>query len=142
MATKKIKKKILFLTFIILIFILFKNIPIAQAEDNPGNDPNFILKKVQDVAENSGYSKQTTEETLETTVAKIVQVVLGFLGILFLILIIIGGYQWMSAGGNEEIITKARKRIINATIGLAIIILSYMVTMFIMHTIYKSGGVV
>lgn len=73
-----------------------------------------------------------------STIAVIVRIVLSLLGIFFLILIIMGGFQWMSAAGNEETVTKARKRITDASIGLAIIIFSYLISIFIMGFFYSA----
>jgi len=48
-----------------------------------------------------------------------------------LIIIVYGGFTWMTAGGNEEQINKSKKLLINAAIGLAIIILAYSITYFV-----------
>ena len=64
-------------------------------------------------------------------IASIINTALGLVGTLFLIFIIVSGFQWMLAGGNAETITKAKKRIINATIGLIIILSAYAITWFI-----------
>ena len=44
------------------------------------------------------------------------------MGLLFMVLVIYGGWIWMSAQGNEERVTKGKTLIIQAVIGLAIII--------------------
>ncbi|OGY51853.1 MAG: hypothetical protein A2951_01260 [Candidatus Buchananbacteria bacterium RIFCSPLOWO2_01_FULL_56_15] len=49
----------------------------------------------------------------------------GFLvvmGLLFMVLVIYGGYLWMSAQGKEEQVTRGKDLIIQAVIGLAIVI--------------------
>ncbi|HDQ22387.1 MAG TPA: hypothetical protein ENN28_00235 [Candidatus Uhrbacteria bacterium] len=63
--------------------------------------------------------------------ASIIQFLLGLVGIIFFILFLYGGFAWMTAGGSEEKIIKAKKIIINAVIGLAIVILAYSITYFI-----------
>ncbi|MCK4968253.1 MAG: hypothetical protein KAS12_04300, partial [Candidatus Aenigmarchaeota archaeon] len=52
---------------------------------------------------------------------------LGLLGLIALIIIIIGGFQWMTAGGNKEKVETARKLMINGLIGLVIIVFSYVI---------------
>ena len=47
---------------------------------------------------------------------------LGLMGLLFMVLVIYGGWLWMTARGAEEQVTKAKKLIINAVIGLTAII--------------------
>jgi len=84
--------------------------------------------------EGIGY-KAYIEGDLTTIVSQIIRLALSLLGIIFLVLIILGGYQWMTAGGNEEIVTKARQRMTNAAIGLAIVLLAYAISYFIIYYI-------
>ena len=128
---KKINKK----TIISLIIILLSFYPLTLlADENTPTNPKYNLKGAQTFMEtvggNIGYDTATTKEIL---IGNIIQIALSLLGIFFLVLIIIGGYQWMTAGGNEETITKARKRIINATIGLVVVLMAYAVSYFIIY---------
>lgn len=68
---------------------------------------------------------------LATKVGEVIGMVLSVFGVVFLGLTVYSGIQWMTAGGNEEKVTKARERIIRAAIGLGIIIMSYALTSFI-----------
>ena len=61
-----------------------------------------------------------------------------YLGVIFLIYIIIGGYEWMRASGNEEQISKAQKRIFYATLGIIILATLYIIASFFVS---KLGGV-
>jgi cytochrome bd-type quinol oxidase subunit 2 len=65
-------------------------------------------------------------------IVKIINVVLTILGLLVTILIIFAGFQWMTAGGNEDKVKKARSTLTNAIIGLVIIMLAWSVTFWIM----------
>jgi hypothetical protein len=69
--------------------------------------------------------------SVSSIIGKIISAVLGFVGVIFLILMIYGGFLWMTAGGNEEQVKKARGLIINATIGLIIVIAAYGVVYFV-----------
>ena len=51
--------------------------------------------------------------------------VLFFLFIITILFIIIGGFKWIFAGGNEDQIGKAKKTVIYAIVGLFIVISSY-----------------
>ncbi|MCX6785418.1 MAG: Ig-like domain-containing protein [Candidatus Komeilibacteria bacterium] len=68
---------------------------------------------------------------LKDLIVQIVNIVLGFLGIVAVIVILYGGFIWMTAGGEAEKIEKAKKIIINAAIGLAIILSAYGIVMFV-----------
>jgi len=68
---------------------------------------------------------------LESTVIRIIQWVLGFLGLVAVIMILIGGFQWMTAGGNEEKVASAKKIISAAVIGLIVVLLAWAIVTFV-----------
>jgi len=70
---------------------------------------------------------------IRVIVANIIRIALGLLGIIAVVLIIYAGFTWMTAGGNEEKIASAKKILINAVIGLIIILSSYALTSFIIN---------
>ncbi len=55
------------------------------------------------------------------------------LGILFVALLVMSGYQWMTAGGNEDQVEKAQSRMKNAIIGLVIVLSSWAITEFVFY---------
>jgi hypothetical protein len=71
-------------------------------------------------------------------IADIIYIVLGFVGIIFLVLVIISGYQWMTAGGNADQVDKAKTRLKNAVIGLVIVFLAFSITYFITNILVES----
>ena len=105
--------------------------------DGIGDSEAF--KNAQKVAGDSGFSK--TPYDINALVGNIIQVILGFLGIIFVILIIVSGYQWMTAGGNSDTIKKAKDRMINAVIGLIIVLAAYSITWFVVDVVLKNTGV-
>lgn len=84
------------------------------------------------------------QEAQETDMADIIQVVisafLGLLGIIFLVLIIFAGYNWMTAGGDEEKVAKAKETLSRAIIGLIIIIAAYAITYFVFTNLPGGGA--
>ena len=67
--------------------------------------------------------------------ARIINVALGLLGIVALILIIWGGFIWMSARGNEEQVSKAKKILESAVIGLVIILASFGISQYVFENL-------
>lgn len=59
---------------------------------------------------------------------KVITIVISFAGIIFLAFLVFAGYQWMTAGGNEEQLEKAQSRIKNAIIGLIVIVFAFMIS--------------
>lgn len=83
----------------------------------------------------NAYQKQSGSDYdnafLASKTGEIIGVVLSFVGVLFLSLIIVGGLKWMTALGNDDKVKKAKTLIINATIGLLIVLFAYSITSFI-----------
>jgi type IV secretory pathway VirB2 component (pilin) len=71
---------------------------------------------------------------LKTTVVNIINWVLGILALVAVVFVILGGFQWMTAGGNEEKIEKAKKVISAAVIGLIIVLLAWAIVIFVAGT--------
>ncbi|MCD4704718.1 Ig-like domain-containing protein, partial [bacterium] len=84
------------------------------------------------------------ELSLEEMIGNIIQIALGFLGLIALIIILYGGFIWMTSGGNEEKITKAKNILKAGVIGLVIILASYIIASFVLGIIQDatdpSGG--
>ena len=66
-----------------------------------------------------------------TAVATVVRTALAFMGAAILIVILYSGFRWMTAGGNEEQVTEAKKWLINGVIGMVLILLAYAIAYFV-----------
>ena len=71
------------------------------------------------------------EPELTSVIGNIIYGALGLLGVVSLLIIIIAGYKWMMAGGNEETVSNARAMIKNAVIGVIIALAAYAITYFV-----------
>ena len=91
---------------------------------------------LQPVGQNIGLANTD----IRVVVANIIRAALGLLGIAAVILIIYGGFIWMTAGGNEERIATAKKILLNASIGLIIILSAYGLVSFIMNQLIGATG--
>jgi len=109
-------------------------------------DPTLVNQQKENlgkIGEKSGYGSivgldSNNSSTISNKIGQIIAVVLAFLGVVFLVLVVFSGIQWMTAGGNEENVTKARTRLINATVGLAIVIAAYAITWFVVAKLQSS----
>lgn len=83
-----------------------------------------------DTGYEAGYEETITNEpmSLPERIGQIINAVLVFLGVIFLILMIYGGYIWMTARGNEQEVEKAKNIIKNALIGLVVVLAAYAIT--------------
>jgi hypothetical protein len=97
----------------------------AGIEDN--------LRTVGGTAYYDNVNQEPGVNSLPELVGNIINVVLGFLGIIFVIFIdFVSGFQWMLAGGNSDAINKAKGRMINAIIGLVIVLAAFSINAFVM----------
>ncbi len=71
-------------------------------------------------------------------VANVIKVVLGFLGTIAVVLIIVAGFQWMTAAGSEDKIAKAKKIMTAAVIGLVIVLMAYALSTFVIKAIISA----
>ncbi|MCF7794850.1 pilin [Patescibacteria group bacterium] len=135
----KLLKKIQIISIIILsIFIASTNIVFSQA---PALQSNENMNNQTDAFRNaSGFTEVAGSEGVSDIIARVIFTILSLLATVFIVLIIVAGYQWMTAGGNEEQVTKAKKNISNAVIGLIIILSAYAITWFIFTYLPMSAG--
>lgn len=89
------------------------------------------------IGPSTGYTQTVTVGGI---VATLIQVALGFLAVIFLILMIVAGFGWMTAAGDEAKVKKARGTIVTAIIGLVIVLAAYSLTYFLFHILPFSVG--
>lgn len=71
-------------------------------------------------------------------IASLVALVISLIGVIFFILILYSGFQWMTASGNEEKVTSAKKRIVSASIGLIITLCAYLIAFTVFKFFYQE----
>lgn len=70
---------------------------------------------------------------LEALFGNIILVILGFAGITLFILLLSGGFKYMTAGGDPKQIEEAKKTLTYAIAGLIFIVLSLLVLVLIQN---------
>ena len=108
----------------------------AMADEEIGQLINGQLEPIKDIYGQDNVS----EDMFGVAIAKIIKIVLGFLGIIFLALMVYAGYMWMTSAGNEEQISKAKKTMAAAIIGVAIVLASYIITTFVINQLLEATG--
>ncbi len=72
--------------------------------------------------------------------ANLVKGFLTLIGILFVVLLIYGGFLYMTSQGKDEQVKKAKNTLTASVIGLVIIVSGYTITYFITSTLENPGG--
>lgn len=127
-------KKIITLIFVLAIFI---NINIAQAALIDNSD---MPSQVESFRESAGFSSANGSASLGGIIATVIKAFIGILAIVFIIILIMAGWKYMTAGGNEEKTKEALDSIRRAIIGLIIIFSAYAITYFVFNSMEWFGG--
>ncbi len=80
------------------------------------------------------------QEDIRIIIGRVVRIVLGFLGIVAVLLVMYGGFLWMTARGDTDKVEQARKVLMNAGIGLIIILSSLAITQFVLNALSTALG--
>lgn len=72
-------------------------------------------------------------------IVRIINIMLGVAFLLAVLFLVYGGFRYIFSAGNEEAAEKGRATVVNALIGVAIIILSYVIVQIVSRTV-SSGG--
>jgi hypothetical protein len=119
----------------ILFFIFFYNFQNAFANTTAQN----LFENFSRAAgsKGAGYKFGSSPAII---IGQILLYALTLVGVIFLALTIYAGFLWMTAGGNEEKIKKAKGMLTNAIIGLIIIMASYIITDYVLKAITSAVG--
>jgi hypothetical protein len=70
----------------------------------------------------------------------VINIVLGFLGVIAVLIILLGGFKWMTAGGNEDGIGEAKQMIGAGVVGLVVILAAFGIAQFVINALYNATG--
>ncbi len=122
--TNKIK---VFAALFLAVFALsFLALPVLAQN----NDPFGVTA----VGGNLGLGNKDLRETI----GSIIKAALGFLGVVAVVIVLIGGFKYMTAGGSDEKVQDARKYIVSGIIGLAIVLSAYAITTFVVSNLISA----
>jgi hypothetical protein len=80
----------------------------------------------------------TGESTLTGLIFRIINIALAIAGLIAVLFLIIGGFRYITSAGNEESAGQAKKMILNAVIGVIVIILSFVVVRVVSNTLTST----
>lgn len=89
------------------------------------------------MADSAGYKIDGTVSFLGIT-SMVITSLLSLMGVIFLVLLIYGGFLWMTAKGNEQQVEKAKEVMYSAIIGLIIVLAAYAISYFVVDNLTKG----
>jgi len=72
---------------------------------------------------------------IETSATNIISTILTLLGLIALVIVLLGGFKWMTSGGNEEKVGEAKKLLGAGVIGLIIVFAAWAIATFMIGNI-------
>ena len=134
---KKINfKKINLVIILIILFLIF-----AKVETGSAGVLDQIKAGFYQTGKEAGYDPNAGGAPKKEFTEAWAIYVNGFAAImsaLFLVFAIYGGFLWMTAHGNEEQVTRAKNLIIQAVIGLAVIIAARLLAELVLEVLART----
>jgi len=127
---KKISKHLISLAIVSFLVMPFFALPVAA------QNADFGLNQVS-----TGLNNTLSNSDPRAIIGRIINVALGFLGVIAVAIILFGGFKWMTAGGNEEKTSEARKLLAAGVIGLVIILASWAIATYVINALSQATNV-
>ncbi len=80
----------------------------------------------------------TSVQTVPELIARVVSMLLFITGGIAVLFLIIGGYWYITSGGNEEQAEKGKKTLVNAIIGVVIVVMSYVIVNVVVDLVMRT----
>lgn len=100
------------------------------------------IDKFQNTSSQAGY-EQTDPGNAQSLIfvlsGQVVALLVSLAGVVVFIFLVYGGYLWLTAGGNEDQVTKAKEIIKNSIIGLVLLMAAGIITYTIYNLVVSSA---
>lgn len=118
--------------------VLVPAIALALTDDQ--REKGFGLRDIPGQTGSLSGATGLGSQDIRATISAIIKVALSLLGVIALVIILAGGFKWMTAGGNEENVEGAKKLIFSGVIGLAIVLSAFAIAQFVIVQLSKATG--
>lgn len=104
------------------------------------NDPNLEYSNGVCLPKSDFFPKTgiAGSSSLSGLMLKIIQLLLTFAGVIGVLILVVGGFWYLTSAGNDEQAEKGKKAIMNAIIGLVVVMLAYAIVTVISSTLISD----
>ena len=133
---------IIFLSIIFVLALISANFSVANQVKAEGWWDKVSEGGLKNVGPAYGQTNTPDDSyDIRLMIARLIKVALGLLGLIFLVLIIVAGFKWMTAQGDEEKVGEAKKQLSNGVIGLIIVLVAFSIAIFVFNQLeYVTTG--
>ena len=132
---------LLLLGIVLSLSLVGGDLVYAQGGSGSGSSiKDSILNNLEFTGVSANLSDEQRSADARDIVVGIINAALTLFAIAFTILIIYGGWLWMSAAGNQDNVDKAKKTLQWATIGIAVVLLSWTISIFVAGALLEASG--
>jgi hypothetical protein len=116
----------------------------SEAKKNLCSGANLKLGAGSDESDDTGYNRSCTnpsdksgnpQKGLEGIIATVVNILTVIVGIVAVVMIIIGGFKYITSGGDSGSVTSAKNTIIYAIVGLIVVALAQFIVRFVLNRV-------
>ena len=132
---KLAQNKLFVVAMMIVVSALFVMPVMAEPTFEEGNTSGTDFG-IEDIESSIPLGKANFTDTITS----IINVALGLLGVVAVVIILVAGFKWMTAGGNDDKVTEARKMLFAGIIGLAIILSAWAIARFALNNLGTATG--
>lgn len=113
-------------------------LPFVARAQRGGTFVEGVLKGADSAAAPAGL---TQTPVLEIVIGNVIATLISFVGVLLICIMLYAGFLWMTAGGEEDKVKKARALIMNSVIGLVIVFSAYAIVRFVIERLTGVAAV-
>lgn len=99
-----------------------------------------VLAEDYGLGATAGAAGVPTSRNLQEIVGDVIGTILSFISVIFFVLMLYGGFLWMTARGESSQVDKARDTIFGAIIGIIIVLAAYAITQFVFSNLGPGGS--
>jgi hypothetical protein len=143
--TTKIFSLILFISAFVFFasFAVLPSYQTAQATSTAGSavcggDPNYIYENGTCMPKPLVTGGFTESSSITDLIIRIVKYLLLLSGAIAVGFVVFGGFQYITSAGNAETAEKGKNTLINAIIGIIVVVLAYAIITVITTVVTKS----
>ena len=122
------KKILINLTVFLFIFVMSATVAL----------PVLAQSDIIGIQYATNFGLNSTQDDVRQQAVDIIKYLMTFLGIIATAIILYGGFQWLTAAGNQDRIESAKKTIIAGIIGLVIILAAFAIVTFVVNITNNS----